>query len=154
MINSFHCFFERKIHYQNNKCNDCRCNCNDDSTALQFAPTWPAYFMKKLIGSFINIGLEFTHIRFMLFVGIIQQVLQNWYWQLLFQICTGGEIRTPIKGFGDLYSTLELHLFIILQRAYSTSKTPVEHHPPISRKQQAMFSTAHCYTKCVLFTIL
>lgn len=26
--------------------------------------------------------------------------------------CTGGEIRTPIKGFGDLYSTLELHLFV------------------------------------------
>ncbi len=24
-------------------------------------------------------------------------------------LCTGGEIRTPISGFGDRHSTLELH---------------------------------------------
>ena len=42
----------------------------------------------------------------------------------VFTFCTGGEIRTPIKGFGDLYSTLELHLFV---------------SPAISTKQQAMF---------------
>ncbi len=28
------------------------------------------------------------------------------------RISTGGEIRTPINGFGDRYSTLELHPYI------------------------------------------
>ncbi len=28
-------------------------------------------------------------------------------------ICTGGEIRTPIKSFGDFYSTLELRPFSV-----------------------------------------
>lgn len=28
-------------------------------------------------------------------------------------LCTGGEIRTPINGFGDRYSTLELHPYIV-----------------------------------------
>ena len=72
MINSFHCFFECKVHHQNNKCDDCRCNCNNDGTALEFTPTWPAHFVKKLIGRLINIGLEFTHIRYMLFVRTFQ----------------------------------------------------------------------------------
>gem|GEM_PF-2631211 len=27
---------------------------------------------------------------------------------LILRCCTGGEIRTPINGFGDRYSTIEL----------------------------------------------
>jgi hypothetical protein len=30
----------------------------------------------------------------------------------MFCFCTGGGIRTPINGFGDRYSTLELRPFI------------------------------------------
>ena len=37
------------------------------------------------------------------------------------RIGTGGEIRTPINGFGDRYSTLELHPFIELLCFATTS---------------------------------
>ncbi len=32
--------------------------------------------------------------------------------------CTGGEIRTPINGFGDRYSTLELHPYFALAHVW------------------------------------
>ncbi len=31
---------------------------------------------------------------------------------MIYFICTGGGIRTPINGFGDRYSTLELRPFV------------------------------------------
>ena len=34
---------------------------------------------------------------------------------LTFSISTGGEIRTPIKGFGDLYSAIELRPYLRIQ---------------------------------------
>jgi hypothetical protein len=42
---------------------------------------------------------------------------------MLFKVCTGGEIRTPISGFGDRHSTLELHplVFILLNAEEKSS---------------------------------
>ncbi len=40
------------------------------------------------------------------------------------EIGTGGEIRTPINGFGDRYSTLELHPYD------NTVKKPIWGCPP------------------------
>lgn len=35
--------------------------------------------------------------------------------------CTGGEIRTPINGFGDRYSTLELRPCLFCGGKYNNS---------------------------------
>ena len=61
MINSFHSYFERKIHSKNNQRNDNGCNSNQYCTTLQFAPRRPTNFMKKLVCCFVNIHFEFAH---------------------------------------------------------------------------------------------
>ena len=53
----------------------------------------------------------------------------------MISFCTDGEIRTPINGFGDRYSTLELHPYF-----FKVGEGKIALSFPVARKCYLMIS--------------
>ena len=109
---------ERKIHCENNQRHDHRGYHHNHSAGLQLSKRRPCYFMYQLIVSFSEIRINLFHsvnLKTICNTSELEAVRRitlllkaNLRTVTYTNYCRGRAIRTPINGFGDRYSTLEL----------------------------------------------